>query len=127
MVKAVIESEHYLTRISAGSNQWTSDEAIANGGQAKGPEPMDLLASALASCTCITLRMYADRKQWHTGNIEVEVSIEKELHIEATRFERRIIFGGELDDEKKAKLLDIANRCPVHKLLTKTILINTTI
>jgi putative redox protein len=127
MVKAVIETDHYLTRLSAGSHQWISDESLINGGHAKGPAPMDLLASSLASCTCITLRMYADRKQWHTGTIEVEVSIEKELHIEATRFERKIAFSENLSDEKMEKLLDIANHCPVHKLLSKTILINTTV
>lgn len=127
MVKAVIESDHYLTRISAGGSEWTSDELPANGGQGLGPAPMDLLASSLAACTCITLRMYADRKQWHTGAIEVEVSMEKELHVEATRLERKITFAGNLSDEKKEKLLDIANHCPVHKLLTKTILINTTV
>ncbi len=88
---------------------------------------MDLLAASLASCTSITLRMYADRKQWNVGTIEVNVHIEKELHIDATRFERVITFGENLSDEQTEKLLDIANRCPVHKLLTKTILVNTTV
>lgn len=127
MVKAVTEKEHYLTQIVAGNNRLVVDESVTNGGQEKGPAPMDLLAASLASCTSITLRMYADRKQWDTGTIEVTVSIEKELHIEATRFERKLIFSGNLSDEQKEKLLDVANHCPVHKILTKTILVNTLI
>lgn len=88
---------------------------------------MELLAASLASCTGITLRMYANRKQWHVGNIDVTVSIEKEQAIDATRFERVISFSEDLGEEHIAKLLHIANHCPVHKLLIQTILINTTI
>ncbi len=127
MVKAHIGNDHYLTTISAANNELISDESVENGGKAKGFEPMDLLAASLASCTSITLRMYADRKQWNVGTIEVNVHIEKELHIDATRFERVITFGENLSDEQTEKLLDIANRCAVHKLLTKTILVNTTV
>ena len=127
MVKAIIEKDHYLTRLFAGNNQLVADEDVNNGGKEKGFAPMQLLAASLASCTSITLRMYADRKQWDTGTIEVNVSIEKELHIEASRFERKISFSGALNEEQLEKLLEIANHCPVHKLLTKTILINTLI
>ncbi len=127
MVKAITEHEHYLTRVFAGNNQLVVDELAANGGKEKGPAPMDLLAASLASCTGITLRMYADRKQWNIGAVEVSVSIEKEIPIEGTHLERKIVFGEAVSEEQKARLLDIANHCPVHKILTKTILINTLI
>lgn len=127
MVKAHIGNEHYLTAISAGSNTLIADEPVDKGGKGKGFSPMELLAASLASCTGITLRMYANRKQWHVGNIDVTVSIEKEQAIDATRFERVISFSEDLGEEHIAKLLHIANHCPVHKLLIQTILINTTI
>lgn len=127
MVKAHIGNEHYLTAISAGSNTLIADEPVDKGGKGKGFSPMELLAASLASCTGITLRMYANRKQWHIGNIDVTVSIEKEQAIDATRFERVISFSEDPGEEHIAKLLHIANHCPVHKLLTQTILINTTI
>jgi putative redox protein len=125
MVKAVLEeNDHYLTTLTAGNNQLLADEALSNGGGGKGFAPMELLASSLAACTGITLRMYADRKQWITGDIGVSVTIEKEPN-DVSRFERTINFTSGLSNEQREKLLDIANHCPVHKLLTRTILVNT--
>ena len=126
-VKAVIGKDHYQTKLEAGANSLVADEAIANGGGHKGFSPFELLASSLAACTSITLRMYVDRKQWKVTNIEVTVTIEKDEIHEATHFERAITFEGDLTDEHREKLLDIANHCPVHKALSKSIYINTLI
>jgi putative redox protein len=86
---------------------------------------MELLASSLAACTSITLRMYADRKEWDLESIEVTVDIE--TNIDASHFDRQIYFKGNLNEEQTNKLLDIANHCPVHKLLNSTISIHTTL
>lgn len=78
---------------------------------------------SLASCTAITLRMYADRKQWPVTQIQVEVAMEK---VEATTvFQREIFLAGELTDEQRERLLQIANACPVHKTLINPIQIDT--
>jgi putative redox protein len=78
---------------------------------------------SLASCTAITVRMYADRKQWLLEKIRVEVSSEK--IDETTRFIRHIYLEGTLTDDQRVRLLQIANACPVHKVLTNPIEINT--
>ena len=125
MIKAIINKEHYATEISSVTNTLIADEPISHGGTAKGFAPMELLASSLAACTCITLRMYADRKEWDLESIEVTVDIQTENN--ASVFERKIILNGNLSEEQTNKLLDIANHCPVHKILNSTISVNTTL
>jgi len=78
---------------------------------------------SLASCTAITVRMYADRKQWPLEKIRVEVTSERMDKI--TIFIRHVYFEGALDDEQRNRLLQIANACPVHKALTNPIEIKT--
>ncbi|MBI3519463.1 MAG: OsmC family protein [Bacteroidetes bacterium] len=123
MAKAIIHKDHYVTTVTAGSNSVTADEPISNGGKEKGMAPMELLASSLASCTCITLRMYADRKQWPLDSVETDISIDADT----AAISRVITFKGTLNAEQIHRLTDIADHCPVHKLLTKTITIKTTI
>lgn len=128
MIQAIIQKEHYLTTIKSSTNQLVADESIANGGEAKGFDPMELLAASLAACTSITLRMYSDRKQWDVGIIKVFVDIQKDEKIsDTTNFERKIKFSAILTNEQQEKLLDIANRCPVHRLLNSNISINTVV
>lgn len=86
---------------------------------------MELLASSLAACTSITLRMYADRKEWELESIGVSVDIETENN--SSHFDRKISLTGNLSEEQTHKLLDIANHCPVHKILNSTISIHTTL
>jgi len=69
-VKAHIEQQHYLTQIAGANNEITSDETLDSGGTGKGFTPSELLASSLAACTAITLRMYADRKSWDLAGKE---------------------------------------------------------
>lgn len=125
MIKAIIHQEPYVTEISSETNSLIADEPITHGGKATGMAPMELLASSLAACTCITLRMYANRKQWDLQSIETHVDIE--IKGTQTIFKRKISFTGTLSNEQTDRLLDIANHCPVHKLLTNTITINTSI
>jgi putative redox protein len=125
MIKAIIHQEPYVTEISSETNSLIADEPITHGGQNKGMAPMELLASSLAACTCITLRMYANRKQWDVQSIETNIDIENKDT--QTIFLRKIVFKGILSTEQTERLLHIANHCPVHKLLTNTIIINTSI
>ena len=123
MVKAVIGRHHYATQISSATNTLIADEPISHGGTDKGFAPMELLASSLAACTSITLRMYADRKEWNLESIEVSVDVNQ--NNSESLFERMIILNGDLSQEQTNKLLDIANHCPVHKLLHNSISIHT--
>jgi putative redox protein len=126
-IKAVINKDRYQTNIEADNNSILSDEKSDAGGGNKGFTPFELLASSLASCTCITLRMYIDKKQWVIDGIEVHVTITKDEANESTHFERTITFKGSIADEHREKLLAIANLCPIHKTLSKSIYINTLI
>lgn len=125
MIKAIIHQELYFTEITSETNSLIADEPITHGGRASGMAPMELLASSLASCTCITLRMYANKKQWDVQSIETHIDFENKDT--QTIFKRKIYFTGKLSIEQTERLLDIANHCPVHKLLTNTITINTSI
>ena len=122
-VSAVIGDKAYLTTIDYQSGSFVSDEPIENGGKNLGPSPMHLMASSLASCTAITLKMYCDRNRWSFQNITVNVDLE---FIETgVKFIRNIKFEGSINEENLNRLLNIANRCPVHKLLAGKIEINT--
>lgn len=123
MVKALIHKAHYATEISSATNTLIADEPISNGGIGKGFAPMELLASSLAACTSITLRMYADRKEWDLESIEVTVDMER--NNDTSIFNRTIHLKGNLNEEQNHKLLDIANHCPVHKILNSSISIQT--
>ncbi len=123
MVTATIGKDHYKTELMTSGHQTIVDEPEELGGTNLGPAPGELLMISLASCTAITLRMYADRKKWNVEKIRVEVAFEKAQY--KTIFKREISFEGDLDDDQRARLLQIANSCPVHKTLTKPIEIET--
>lgn len=113
------------------------DEPEEVGGHGSGPTPYDYLAAALGACTSMTLRMYADRKAWPLDAVTVEVRHGK-VHAEdceeceekpakLDRFERHIRLDGALDGEQRTRLLEIANRCPVHRTLEADVRIETTL
>lgn len=126
-VSAHIGTALYATEINAGKNSLVSDEPEEAGGKDTGFTPKQLLAASLAACTSITLRMYIQHKKWDLENIYVEVDLKQEADTEATILERRITTDGTLSDEQRDRLLSVANRCPVHKILTKSIFVNTII
>jgi len=108
-----------LTRIATGGQSFPADEPVEVGGTAMGPAPHDLLCAALAACTAMTLRLYADRKTWPLQAIHVEVDHAREPdQTPPDVFRRTVRFEGALDDEQRARLLEIADRCPVHRTLT---------
>lgn len=111
--------------VSVGPHHWTSDTSVENGGGDLGPSPHELLASALGSCTSMTLVMYSKRKQWPLQGIEVHVEIE---HVgDQEVFRRKIMLTGPLDATQTQRLLEIANQCPVHRILSGKISIQTQI
>ena len=105
--------------VTAGPARLVVDEPVELGGLDLGPTPHDLVAAALAACTAQTLRLYAKRKAWPLGPVTVTVSHHRdEAQTPAETFDRVIAVGGPLDDEQRRRLLQIAEMCPVHKLLT---------
>lgn len=131
----VIESDKNLTRtINTHKHQIVADEPVSNGGKDLGPSPMELLLSALGACTSMTVRMYANRKNIPLDNIEVTLSHKRVDASECdnceTRegmvdvFEKKIRLQGDLSQAERDRLLEIADRCPVHRTLMNEIVIN---
>ena len=109
--------------IEVGSHRLTADASVEAGGEATGPEPHDLLAAALGACTALTVTMYARRKGYKLDDVNVQISHAQQDS--SYVFNRRIHYEGELSSEERARLTDIANKCPVHKTLMGTIQIVT--
>jgi putative redox protein len=99
-----------------GGHELIVDEPPDVGGTDTGPRPTQLLGASLAGCIAITVEMYADRKGWDVGRVEVTVDMEYEGHVPNT-FNVSVALPGELDGEQRRRLLAIAARCPVHKVL----------
>lgn len=125
MVTGIIKTANYRTEILAKQHLVISDEPEELGGGDTGMTPTDLLASALISCTNITLRMYANRKNWLINQITTTVEYAK--NGSETSFQRTIVIDGTIDESQTARMLLIANKCPVHKILSNASNINTTL
>ena len=123
--KASIGLTNYAVAINAGTHELKADEGFNLGGKDVGPAPYELLCSALCACTAITLRMYAERKQWPLRGVYVDVHLEKVGHEET--IDRVLKFDGELDDQQRARLADIAERTPVTLTLKQGLAIKTSL
>lgn len=124
-ITANIGAELYKTEIESETNLIISDEPKSSGGQDLGFAPNELLASSLAACTAITLRMYANRKGWELTDVKVEVSFKTNSVENKFKIVRDIQLLGNLDEDQQARLLIIADKCPIHKILTNPIEITT--
>jgi uncharacterized OsmC-like protein len=124
----------FTQQIAAGPHRLTSDEPVAAGGRDTGPSPYDLLLAALGACTSMTISLYARRRTWPLERVTVRLRHSR-IHVEdcndceemdarIERIEREIALRGALNDEQRARLLAIAERCPVHRTLTSTIQID---
>ena len=127
----------YASRITVNHHELVSDEPAAVGGSDGGPTPYDLILAGLGSCKAITMRMYADRKGWNLTSANVRLA-HKRIHAadcancdtQEGRIDHiavQIELAGDLTDEQRQRLLEIADRCPVHRTLTSEIVINTTL
>lgn len=105
----------FQVRLDVSGGPMIADEPFAVGGLGTGPSPYELLSAGLAACTVMTLNLYAGRKGWDLAGLEVEVA---HARVDgADRFTRQIRFGAGLDPDRRARLLEIADRCPVHRTL----------
>lgn len=110
----------YTNDVRSSRHHFYADEPVDLGGSDLGPTPYELLNAALGACTSITLRMYADRKKWPVEKISVDVTHAKEIHgdgIKRDVFTRIITVEGDLDEAQHARMIEIANKCPVHRTL----------
>lgn len=121
-VKASIQNKKYKTIFQTERHTFLADEPEELGGQNAGPTPMELLAASLAGCASITMKMYADRKQWPLDEAEVHVKVDNTSESGITKFKKQIIIKGDLTDEQKKRLLNIADKCPVNKALQQKII-----
>jgi uncharacterized OsmC-like protein len=125
----------FAQAISVGPHRLVADEPLARGGTDTGPNPYDLLIAALGACTSMTISLYARRKQWPLDDVTVTLRHSKVHAVDCEdcetkpamidRIERSIELYGALSEEQRARLLEIANKCPVHKTLTSKIEIET--
>jgi putative redox protein len=121
-----LDRSHYKTKVYAGGHFIYSDEPLDLGGTDEGMSPAALLLASLGSCTAITIRMYADRKNIELDAIKIELAICKEEEMnKSTTISRKIEFTGQLDDAQRERLLQIADKCPIHKILSNPITILT--
>ena len=104
-----------------------ADEPEENGGDDSGPSPQELLAASLASCTAITVEMYAKRKGWEIGEVEVDVDYEPAQKGSPTKFTMAVRLPKELPEEQSERLMQIAAKCPVHRTLEGEVMFDETV
>lgn len=131
VVHAHLADIPYRVDLQAGNHQLISDEPETNGGQDAGPDPYDYLLMSLGSCTAMTVRMYADHKEWPLEDVYVEL-LHSKTHAKDCKdcdkkssridyIEKDVIIKGDLDEQQKNRLLEISERCPVHRTLQSDI------
>ena len=126
----------YVQNISIGSHQLLADEPPAAGGADAGPNPYELVMAGLGACTSMTVRMYAERRNWPLEKVQVQLKFSR-IHAAdcddcsrkkgiVNRIEKRITLIGDLSEIQRERLLHVANNCPVHRVLARTIEISST-
>jgi len=127
-VLRVVETDPkgFAQKITTGAHTLTADEPVKFGGTNAGPSPYGLVSAGLGSCTAMTIRMYARHKGWPLDSVSVDIDhgkchvTDSENGAKIDRFTRSITLTGNLDDAQRARLLEIADKCPVHKTLERT-------
>ena len=104
----------FQVKVRAGSSTFLVDEPAAVGGLDSGPNPYDLLSAAVGSCSLMTMRLYANRKQWPLERIRVKVTHHRDGLAGRDRFVREIQLIGSLTEEQRQRIIAISKRCPVH-------------
>jgi putative redox protein len=128
-VNAVSNAAPYLVSLTDGTHTWQADEPLGLGGGDRGPTPHHLLLSALGACTAVTLRMYAAREGWALQEVQVELQFNPDGPPArgGNDIRRHITVGGALSSEQRERLLQIANACPIHKVLSGEVRIATSL
>ena len=138
MAEVIVHSRGNLRQeINAGSHTFYADEPVDDGGDNAGPNPYELLLAALGACTSMTLLLYARRKGWPLEDVEVRLSHRRDYArdcedcdsspVQIDQIERRITLKGPIDQAQRTRLLEIAEKCPVHRTLTGTIRVRDTL
>ena len=127
VVVRTVEGERFRNGMTVGPHALAADEGAEVGGGDAGPAPFELLMAALGACTSMTIRMYAEKKGWKVEGVQVDLSHEA-LDVKEgprVRLRRDIRIRGALDAEQRRRLLEIAERCPVHRVLTEGVVMAT--
>lgn len=122
------EPSKYAQAVSIGSHVFHADESFDVGGGDIGPNPHELLMASLGACASITAQMYAKRKQWNLQSVHVDVAYERVLAADnaasaatvgmVDQFEMQISLAGNLSEDQRNRLFEIADHCPIHRMLT---------
>jgi putative redox protein len=126
----------YVQNISIGSHQLLTDEPPGSGGADAGPNPYELVMAGLGACTSMTVRMYAERRNWPLEKVQVQLKFSR-IHAAdcddcsrkkgiVNRIEKRVTLIRDLSEIQRERLLHVANNCPVHRVLARTIEISST-
>jgi putative redox protein len=121
------ENGTFKHEVEIREHELLADEPEENGGEDAGPSPQELLAASLASCTAITMEMYADRKGWDLGDLEVNVNYEPAQRGSPTKFQMEVRMPKELPEQQREKLMQIAAKCPVHRTLEGEVMFEETV
>ncbi len=138
VVASLDKADGFTTQMKVGSHYLTADEPVSYGGNNFGPSPYELVSAGLSACTAMTIQMYAKRKKWPLENVEVHISYQKthatdcenceSSEAKIDTFSRAIKLTGDLDEKQISRIMEIADKCPVHRTLhSKTRVITTLI
>lgn len=122
VVKAISETNTLYTEVQTTTKNFFVDEPTTIGGTDLAPNPIEYFLGSLAACITITLQLYTKRKSWNVGKIEVIVELDTQVNTK--RILKTIRFENEVSPEQHERLLDIAEKCPVSKLISETIPMN---
>jgi len=122
-----VTDEGYRVKLTTERHEWVGDARVDAGGTDQGPNPEEILLGALGSCTVMTLHMYADRKKWDLQKVEIDLELEKVKAADYDGYEgdspfvnvlrQNLTFHGDLDESQRARLMEIAEKCPVHRVI----------
>lgn len=120
---ATIGRQKYKTEIQARNHIVMADEPLEVGGQDLGFTPTELLESSLAACSTMTIRMYADKKGWDLDKVEIKIGFKRNITTHQITFNKEIQLFGNLDNEQRQKLLEIGSKCPIEKMITGNVVV----
>lgn len=125
-INAHLGNADFLMSLRNDNHLWQADEPLEIGGTNQAPNPYELFLSSLSACSAITMRMYAKRKEWPLEGVDVNCHLVKDDPGSPYRIVRKIHLSGPLSDEQKSRLIQIADLCPVHKMVSGGTNIQTT-